>query len=623
MTPIPESSMKNAAIRCFEEKCCNIRHYFCDCCRKVTLEPGKGNVCTRCSGFKDSNHLLKSNALPVWYNKLGEVQYKVPDCLQRLTIAEKMLIQLASPFVPLRHIKNGIMGISGHVCTFEQDLDEFVRTLPRKETDSCLISVIRIVNNEIGSNETREEMFTVRRKEVLDALCWLKEHNPLYKNIPIDQRNLDWIEGEKGTLNHLLVQTDFGISTTDEQLQDINNDLGPCPAYAKESFAATGLKTLGTMDTSRAKSCNKDDLQIQDELINEISGSKSKERITLEFPKKAMKPINEYSDAKVFAMAYPWLFPGGLGDIKEWPEDPKAWGKFIYQYEDGRFCKDPFFCFFALNYITRNRNASSSNWFINNFNSGGPTTLDDLKKSIADGNSKFVNRLIYYSKRIKGSNSYWFQKKHELYTWINHHVEAGNGAPTFFITLSCAEYQWPDVIRLIKERMEMAGEDSSMCFVGSPKLSKYLNEYSIVVQEYFQKRVLFWLETVGKIVFDITKYWVRYEFAPGRGQIHAHLLAITKDKSIQQLCYSDLKEKNGAALRDKRLSDWASKRFGLTATVDNQFDDRLKDNRKSPCSIRFKDVSSIDIENDFMDLMKACQVHECSGFCMRSKCKKR
>ena len=349
-SPIPDSSLKHASIRCFEEKCSNLRHYHCSCCRKVTLDPatGKGNVCNKCSSFKDPDHLLKSNALPVWYNSLGEVQFTIPDCLEQLTIAEKMLIQLASPFVPLRHIKNGIMGIAGHVCTFEQDLNEFVRTLPRKQTDSCLISVIRIVSNEIGTNDTREEMFTVRRKEVLDALLWLKKHNHLYKDIPIDESNLDWIKGDKGTLQHLLVQTDFGISTNDEQFQDVNNDLGPSPTYAKESFTAPAVKCYGTIDTSRAKSCNEEDLLIQDELLKEISVSKEKERITLEFPKKAMKPINEYSDAKVFAMAYPWLFPGGLGDIKEWPGDPKAWGKFIYQYEDGRFCKDPFFCFFFL-----------------------------------------------------------------------------------------------------------------------------------------------------------------------------------------------------------------------------------------------------------------------------------
>jgi hypothetical protein len=38
---------------------------------------------------------------------------------------------------------------------------------------------------------------------------------------------------------------------------------------------------------------------------------------------------------------------------------------------------------------------------------------------------------------------------------------------------------------------------------------------------------------VGHDVFDIKHYWLRYEFAPSRGQqIHSHLLAICGDHSF-------------------------------------------------------------------------------------------
>jgi hypothetical protein len=124
-----------------------------------------------------------------------------------------------------------------------------------------------------------------------------------------------------------------------------------------------------------------------------------------------------------------------------------------------------------------------------------------------------------------------------LYTWINHHVEKGNGAPSYFITLSCCEHYWSDIILLIKERLKLAGKDESECYVGSPKMSQLLNDYAIVLQEYFQKQVEIWLKTVGKKVFDIAHYWVRYEFAPGRGQIHAHLHAISNEKTMKKLCH--------------------------------------------------------------------------------------
>ena len=236
-------------------------------------------------------------------------------------------------------------------------------------------------------------------------------------------------------------------------------------------------------------------------------------------------PVSEYGPTRIFARAFPWLFPGGFGDIKDFPRSELAaadWGRRLLFYEDGRFAKDKIFSFFALNYTVRHRNASGGKFFVDHFQHNVPDTLEELQDNISQGDTSFVNNLTHYNKKIKGSTPYWFQKKHEVYAWINQHVELGNGAPMFFITLSCAGYFWPDVIDLLKERMELAGEDTSKCYLNSPHLVQLANNYAIVIQEHFQKRVVTWLETVGKDIFGIKHYWIRYEFAPGRGQIHAH-----------------------------------------------------------------------------------------------------
>jgi len=251
------------------------------------------------------------------------------------------------------------------------------------------------------------------------------------------------------------------------------------------------------------------------------------------------------------------------------------------------------------------------------------TILQQLKESIAKGDKSFVNRLTYFNKRVKGSSAYWFQQRAQVYSWINYHVEAGHGPPTFFITLSCGEYYWPDIIRLLKERIDIAKDPRvAECFAGSTKLTQIINDYSIVIQEYFQHRLEIWLREVGKPVFGIAHHWGRYEFAPGRGQIHIHLLAIRKDQSILHLCHKDLQEPNGGAKRAERLAKWACDHFGLTATVKRGFDQRMTSPTSSPCSIRLSDVVKTNqtlqsIEEDEQNLLKFCQVHECNGFCMR------
>ena len=40
-------------------------------------------------------------------------------------------------------------------------------------------------------------MLKVKKKNVIDALLWLKKHNPFYKNITINESNLDWMKGKE------------------------------------------------------------------------------------------------------------------------------------------------------------------------------------------------------------------------------------------------------------------------------------------------------------------------------------------------------------------------------------------------------------------------------------------
>ena len=243
------------------------------------------------------------------------------------------------------------------------------------------------------------------------------------------------------------------------------------------------------------------------------------------------------------------------------------------------------------------RNLSSGKWFVDNHHKNCPETLEELKIGVENGNTSFVNSLNYYNQCIIGSSPYWFKKRQELYAWVNHHVQIGNGAPTMFITLSCAEYMWADIIDKIKERMEIAGEDSSQGFVGSDKLCGFVNDYSIVVQEYFQQRVVAWLETVGKDVFNIKHYWVRYEFAPGRGQIHAHMLCIPADHVIYEQCYLDIKCENGLEKRNERLSKWAFEHLGLTASVCDGFD-TIDVESNPPAALRFSELSELERKQD-------------------------
>ena len=607
---------KKQVIKDFEGLMRRTKHNHCICCHRIRIKQqlNSQGVCKPCQKHGDKQYYLKNDGLPVWYfngDKEKQPQFHVPDELKNLTIAEKMLIQRVSPFVPLHHIKGGTMGLKGHVCAFEQDITGMTNVLPKPYSDIDIIRVEQLVRSEVGSDVFHRKPFKVSRSKVVTALYWLKTHNPEYSDIEIDETNLEWI-GESD-IGYIDVKTVIMESEMDNPL---NEDNGPIPSRVPNVNITTAT---GFVDNGGHTFLSEPDEHINDTLQDSVATSPEKKKINMTWPKISETAVNEYSDTKVFCRAFPWLFPGGIGDPIEYPQTSGDWGSQMLFYEDARFIVDPIFTFFALNYVVRHRNSSSGRFFIEKFQQDAPETLEELKQQIEEGDTRFINSLSYYSKRVKGCNSYWMQKRAELYTWINHHVEVGNGVPMFFITLSCAEYCWKDIDEIIRNQMELSGMDTSNCSVGSPGFPQLVNDFSVVVQEYFQERVKTWLETVGKTIFGIEHYWVRYEFAPGRGQIHAHLLAITRNQDVYSISHAASRLETTNNTKAEILAQWAQKTIGLTASMDTTTS--APDSEVAqPTTVRFMDLTDTDEAHTLDDelLKNAVQLHECSGFCMRT-----
>ena len=99
------------------------------------------------------------------------------------------MIQQIAPYIPLVHLRHGVHGSRGHVCSFPQEIEEICKILPRKKVKA--LKVIKSFNTK--EKETREITFMVRRNVVLQALVWLKNNNRVYKDITIDENNMDWM----------------------------------------------------------------------------------------------------------------------------------------------------------------------------------------------------------------------------------------------------------------------------------------------------------------------------------------------------------------------------------------------------------------------------------------------
>ena len=295
------------------------------------------------------------------------------------------------------------------------------------------------------------------------------------------------------------------------------------------------------------------------------------------------------------------------------------------RYHDFRFQNDKLFCFYKNDFCRRKLANSNCSFFVQCICGQVPPSLDDLKDRMEIGDFSFPNKLQYFSGSLKGTDSYWRRKRDELNAWINYHLEQKHGPPTLFITLSCAEYWWPDLQKLLAMRLRKIldtrhHELSKNVERGDVKSRmKAVNLHTGLVQEFFTLRTTSWIQTFGKKLFKISHYWEAFEFSKGRGQIHTHLLAITNDqygrlKSYYNLrhsldCYNKIVQLMADYAYD--VLDMTSEHPGLELPTDATYDHSDSMNKHYS-----------DIDNDLLDqrdLSIYCQIHSCNSFCMRHK----
>lgn len=585
--PYHEQVILDSLLR-FESRMVSIEHSVCTACFECSIDMSlreRDSVCKRCCRSDDKGSCTDGNVmLPTWENDDGILQYHIPDELSGLTIAEILIIQRVSPLVPLVHIRNGTLGIKGHVCSFVQDINDIATKLPRLPKDVTAVKVVRSYKGNDGIDAIKT--YTIRREKVMRALYWLVRYHRDYKDayesgeLTLDETNLSWMKGAQEAelpTAELVREFETREEANGEKTVGVSKQQCGNPDEFNDEMESSGI-------TSPTKASLTS--EAQDAIIRSLKDAASDDTnlSALDWPQQSAEPISEYDDSiRIFVNAFPHLFPGGICDVNERERHTNVkvsiWVKHLLLYRDGRFARDPIWPFFAYNYALRKRNRDSGAYFVNNIISNPPKSLEELQDSLRNGDSSFVSKIMYYQRRVRGSDEYWRYKRSELYNWINHHIAQGHGAPNGFFTLSCAEYFWPDMIRLLEDRIWIA----EGCHRNGPGAKTYrngkvidlttdrkarnkaVNDYSIVIQQFFIKRTEDFLDTIGKKILGIKHYWLRFEFAKGRGQIHAHILVILK-KEIQVNLQNQVNSAKGNRQREANLiADWAKQQFGMTA----------------------------------------------------------
>ena len=136
--------------------------------------------CSECNLFK---RLTGKNVNTVFSGDPKSDRYigPIPKELENLSFGEKAIISLILPVVTVSRKRGPQNHYLNHVISFKQQIKSYTKHLPRLAEECNLI---------IFEKDGIHKELHVNRERVENALNWLKENNPFYKDIEISKTRL-------------------------------------------------------------------------------------------------------------------------------------------------------------------------------------------------------------------------------------------------------------------------------------------------------------------------------------------------------------------------------------------------------------------------------------------------
>ncbi|CAN0161735.1 unnamed protein product [Laminaria digitata] len=321
--------------------------YLCNQCKRDKKVP---------KAFSDVNHMDPGN---------------IPPQLQGLTQVEQMLIARACAIMRVYRLKGAQRGFGGHVVNVAQDVQEFATSLPRLAADLSVLIVLRQ-----GADQDTHNDFVARRSRVEGALRWLRDNNPFYRDIVLDE-------------NAFSRSPQHG--SNDESSE---SNAGP-----EQGGASGGGEVSESYLRSGEETAMLEDAAIESMLQGSlrIDRQSNQRRKPVARPNMEGTPLNEFKTPVLATMAFPSLFPYGKGDTtnparRRAVSPTEGFRHLLKYYTQGatgagcyRFASHPQFPHWAHNMLQRHRLLSQVSVYLKHAEADAALTIEQLQAIMKAG----------------------------------------------------------------------------------------------------------------------------------------------------------------------------------------------------------------------------------------------
>ncbi|KAJ7036045.1 hypothetical protein C8F04DRAFT_900589, partial [Mycena alexandri] len=206
-------------------------------------------------------------------------------------------------------------GIRGHIIVYPQRPSVIATTLPPSISDVTTPICVVFVGSKPPTAEWLKEKarpLVVRKERVMDALAWLKVHNHLYRDVLIDNSELEKLPDEAILpfhIQHVIPNTGIDVTTSDyvpgsaqPVVPELTEILRPPPTTIPfQSVVVTDVD--GNAPSSELSAAALRHLKKPGSNYVEIPHDPN--------------PANEFNNPHLLPMMYPTLFPYGLGGLED------------------------------------------------------------------------------------------------------------------------------------------------------------------------------------------------------------------------------------------------------------------------------------------------------------------
>lgn len=461
----------------------------------------------------------------------------------------------------------------GNVINFAQSINELARALPHRIQD--LTSVIAVRQQRADGHVD----FRVRAGVVRAALVWLRDNNPYYADVELSEDNM-------------------------ALLPEDGDAYQAVQGYAVQEEAPVEAPPASDAHVSTADAAD-DDRGVAISGVPMLRPHHQEEQVeaVLNYPRRDSTPVNENTPGYV-VMAFPQHFPYGRPDLYEARSNDvseRQYFSYLLQYRDGRYADDPRFRFFAFNTMMRHDALRAGNLYVRRNEDLQGKTVRQLRDMVRE-TPALKRSIMFYGAKLAGTRQYWGARLGELIDMVEQ-----LGLPTLFLTLSAADFHWPDLFRLFLESEGLSQEERvSLEELTEEHRRNFIANRPFVPSMFFIRRAELFLTKVIKLMLPVKDIWFRYEWQ-FRGSPHVHCLLWLRDApDVARL--KDMSPEEHAAVVEYfgNLVCCFNYGLGLAPAVEH------------PCRIHLSDIPPEDRERALGELLNRVERHTCKvGYCLK------